>query len=113
MTAQKKTTSRMAARWPRFREERPFERDTPRKGGDAKRIDSEVGAARSEFKAARFWRPQPAGRRRISTIEVKLRTGTPSWFVTVVADRNEPISGLEREGRTSTMVEFTWSVSPG
>jgi hypothetical protein len=53
------------------------------------------------------------GRRRISTIEVKVSTGTPSWLVTVVADRNEPISGLLRDGFTSTIVLETWSVSPG
>ena len=54
-----------------------------------------------------------AGRRRISTIEVKRITGTPSWLVTVVWVRNEPRSGLERDGVLSRILPVTVSVSPG
>ena len=53
------------------------------------------------------------GRRRISTIEVKVITGTPSWLVTVVAVRKLPISGFERDGVLSTIRPVTVSRSPG
>ena len=54
-----------------------------------------------------------AGRRRISTIEVKRRTMTSSWLKTLTSDRKEPMSGLLRDGVTSTMVNRARKVSPG
>ena len=57
--------------------------------------------------------PQPAGRRRISTIEVKRSTGSPCWLLTVVWVLNEPISGLLRDGVFSMTLPRTCRVSPG
>ncbi len=69
--------------------------------------------SRPDALIARRVPPSQPGRRRISTIEVKVITGTSSWLVTVVCVRNEPISGLLRESVFSTICPRTWSVSPG
>ena len=80
------------------------------RGAERARTTERASARPSEPRARRAPRPPrpqfetkllaaaASGRRRISTIEVKVITGSPCWLVTVVSVRNEPISGFERDG---------------